>query len=31
MAKHLRDRKVVKPLALNLPNLKCVQGNTGIA
>jgi sulfur-oxidizing protein SoxB len=31
MAKYLRDRKVVKPLALNLPRLKGVQGNPGIA
>ena len=31
MAKYLKDRKVVKPLALNLPRLKGVQGNPGIA
>ena len=31
MAKYLRDRKVVKPLALNLPRLKGMQGNPGIA
>jgi S-sulfosulfanyl-L-cysteine sulfohydrolase len=31
MAKYLRDRKVVKPLALNLPRLKGVEGNPGIA
>ncbi len=31
MAKYLRERKVVKPLALNLPRLKGMQGNPGIA
>ena len=31
MAKYLRERKVVKPLALNLPQLKGMQGNPGIA
>ncbi len=31
MAKYLKDRKVVKPLELNLPRLKGVQGNPGIA
>ena len=31
MAKYLRDRKVVKPLALNLPRLKGMDGNPGIA
>ena len=31
MAKYLKDRKVVKPLALNLPRLKGGQGNPGIA
>jgi len=31
MAKYLKDRKIVKPLALNLPRLKGVQGNPGIA
>jgi len=31
MAKYLRDRKVVKPMALNLPRLKGVEGNPGIA
>ncbi len=31
MAKYLRERKVVKPLALNLPRLKGVDGNLGIA
>ena len=31
MAKYLRDRKVVQPLALNLPRLKGMEGNPGIA
>ena len=31
MARYLKDRKVVKPLALNVPRLKGVQGNSGIA
>ena len=31
MAKYLKDRKVVKPLTLNLPRLKGVEGNPGIA
>jgi len=31
MAKYLRERKVVKPLALNLPHLKGMDGNPGIA
>ncbi|NBS57253.1 MAG: thiosulfohydrolase SoxB [Betaproteobacteria bacterium] len=31
MAKYLRERKVVKPLALNLPRLKGMDGNPGIA
>ena len=31
MAKYLLDRKVVKPLKLNLPRLKGVAGNPGIA
>ena len=31
MAKYLRDHKVIKPLELNLPRLKGVQGNPGIA
>ncbi len=31
MANYLRERKVVKPLALNLPRLKGVDGNLGIA
>jgi sulfur-oxidizing protein SoxB len=31
MAKYLRDRKVVKPVRLNLPRLKGVTGNPGIA
>jgi sulfur-oxidizing protein SoxB len=31
MAGYLRDRKVVKPLVLNLPQLRGVQGNPGIA
>ena len=31
MAKYLRDRKVVQAPPLNLPRLKGVQGNPGIA
>ena len=31
MARYLKDRKVVKPLALNLPRLRGVEGNPGIA
>lgn len=31
MARYLRDRKTIKPLALNLPRLKGVEGNPGIA
>ena len=31
MAKYLRERKVVKPVRLNLPRLKGVAGNQGIA
>ncbi len=31
MAKYLRDRKTVKPLTLNLPRLKGMNGNPGIA
>jgi len=31
MAKYLRDRKIVKPPALNLPRLKGMSGNSGIA
>ena len=31
MAKYLRERKVVKPVRLNLPRLKGVDGNPGIA
>jgi sulfur-oxidizing protein SoxB len=31
MARYLRDRKVVKPLALNLPRLRGVEGNPGMA
>jgi sulfur-oxidizing protein SoxB len=31
MEKYLRDRKVVKPVRLNLPRLKGVKGNPGIA
>jgi len=31
MAKYLRDRKAIKPLALNLPRLKGIEGNPGIA
>ncbi|MBK5104601.1 MAG: thiosulfohydrolase SoxB [Burkholderiales bacterium] len=31
MARHLRQRKVVKPLQLELPRLKGMQGNGGIA
>ena len=31
MARYLKDRKTVKPLALNLPRLKGVEGNPGIA
>jgi sulfur-oxidizing protein SoxB len=31
MARHLRARKVVKPLQLELPRLKGMQGNAGIA
>ena len=31
MAKYLRAQKSVKPLALNLPRLKGVDGNPGIA
>ena len=31
MSKYLKDRKVVKPLELNLPRLKGVEGNPGIA
>jgi sulfur-oxidizing protein SoxB len=31
MARYLRDRKVVKPLALNLPRLKGMRENPGIA
>jgi sulfur-oxidizing protein SoxB len=31
MVKYLRDRKVVKPVRLNLPRLKGVAGNPGIA
>jgi len=31
MAKYLRERKVIKPLVLNLPRLKGVEGNPGIA
>jgi len=31
MARYLRDRKVAKPLALNLPELKGMQGNPGMA
>ncbi|WP_191629157.1 thiosulfohydrolase SoxB [Pandoraea terrae] len=30
-AKYLRDQKVIKPRALNLPKLKGVEGNPGIA
>ncbi|MFA5912933.1 MAG: thiosulfohydrolase SoxB [Burkholderiales bacterium] len=31
MARHLRGRKLIKPLQLELPRLKGVQGNAGIA
>ena len=31
MAKYLRERKIVKPVRLNLPRLKGVDGNPGIA
>ncbi len=31
MARYLRDRKVVKPLQLELPRLKGMEGNAGIA
>ncbi len=31
MAKYLRDLKTVKPLTLNLPQLKGMDGNPGIA
>ena len=31
LSKYLKDRKVVKPLELNLPRLKGVEGNPGIA
>jgi sulfur-oxidizing protein SoxB len=31
MARHLRERKVIKPVRLELPRLKGVEGNGGIA
>jgi S-sulfosulfanyl-L-cysteine sulfohydrolase len=31
MAKYMRERKTIKPLALNLPRLKGMSGNPGIA
>jgi hypothetical protein len=31
MARHLRGRKLIKPLRLELPRLKGVEGNAGIA
>ena len=31
MARHLRGRKLIKPLRLELPRLKGVEGNSGIA
>ena len=31
MARYLRDRKVIKPLQLELPRLKGMEGNAGIA
>ncbi len=31
MAKYLREKKTIKPLALNLPRLKGMDGNPGIA
>ena len=31
VARYLRDRKLIKPLQLELPRLKGMQGNAGIA
>jgi sulfur-oxidizing protein SoxB len=31
MARHLRGRKVIKPMRLELPRLKGMEGNAGIA
>jgi len=31
MAKYLREQKVIKPRKLNLPKLKGVDGNPGMA
>jgi sulfur-oxidizing protein SoxB len=31
MAKYLREKKTIKPLGLNLPRLKGMDGNPGIA